>query len=86
LSRDASGIESAVDIEVSREVDVERIAEALRERGYEPEAYDQGVRVPCEADECDALVSDLEAWVAESGVPLVPELADGHVYLRPPSG
>jgi hypothetical protein len=77
-----------VEVQVAREVDLAHVVETVRERGHDPEVHDLGIRVRCE-DESelrDGLVSDLEAWLAASGVPLVPERANGHVYLRPPGG
>ncbi len=77
-----------MEVQVAREVDLEHVVEALRDRGHDPEVHELGIRVRCEdeAELCDGLVSDLEAWLAELGVPLVPERANGAVYLRPPGG
>jgi hypothetical protein len=44
------------------------------------------VRCDDEDAACDGLVSELETWLADSAIPLVPERANGHVYLRPPTG
>ena len=76
-----------MEIQFAREVDLPYVIEVLREQGHDPEVHKLGVLVRCEDGDgaCDGLVSDLEAWLAESGVPLVPERADGHVYLRPPA-
>jgi hypothetical protein len=86
LPRAPGGYASVVEIQVAREVDLDRVLEALRERGHDPEVEELGIRVRCEdeVELCDGLLSDLETWLAESGVPLVPEQANGHVYLRPP--
>ena len=77
-----------MEVQVAREVDLAHVVEALRERGHDPDVHGLGIRVRCEdeAELCDELVSDLEAWLAESGIPLVPERANGHVHLRPPGG
>ena len=76
-----------MEIQVAREVDLLHVVEVLREQGHDPEVHELGVLVRCEDDDaaCVGLVADLEAWLADSDVPLVPERTDGHVYLRPPA-
>jgi len=31
------------------------------------------------------VLGDLETWISESGVPLVPQSFDGTIFLRPPA-
>ena len=81
-----------IDVEVARVVDGEALLEVLRARGVEAEPLDDGdrlgFRIPCgeEGAErlCDDVLAQVEALVAEAGLPLVPQRGDGFVFLRPP--
>ena len=81
-----------IDVEVARVVDGDALLAVLRERGVEAEPLEDGdrigFRIPC-GDEgadrlCDDMLAQVEALVAEAGLPLVPQRGDGFVFLRPP--
>jgi hypothetical protein len=81
----------AIEVEVARAIDRDELLEALRQRGFKAQPADHdgapGLEVPCGQDAgrtCDELVGELEAWIGESGLPLVPERLDDRVVLRPP--
>jgi ribosomal protein S12 methylthiotransferase accessory factor YcaO len=84
----------AISVDLPREGDREHLLQALREHGFDARARDGedriGVEVVCAEDDsersCDALVHELEGWLAERRLPFVPEKADGAVYVRPPAG
>ena len=70
----------------------DELVRALTEQGLEPRAVDDSampaIEVPCGEDtdsSCEEVLRQVEAWIAESGVPLVPELADRAVFVRPPA-
>lgn len=77
-----------VRLETARTIDRDELAEALRQRGLEAKPLDgdetPGLEVRC--DGCDDVLARIEAWLAESELPLVPIVADGRVLLRPPGG
>ena len=69
------------------------VIEALTEHGVESSEIEEDgyvlVEVPCgEGDkrDCHELIADIEAWLAESGLPFVPEEVDGRILIRPPAG
>ena len=70
----------------------DELLRALEARGLSPAAVDTddhlGIEIPCEDVElaCDEVMYELESWIAQTGLPLVPIKGDGHVYLRPPAG
>jgi hypothetical protein len=78
----------AVKLETSRTIDRDELVEALRQRGLEAKPFDEndshGLEVLC--DGCDDVLARIETWLAENELPLVPVLADGRVFLRPPGG
>jgi hypothetical protein len=81
----------AIEVDVARVSDRDRVASMLRDRGLEVRTVDEdgrvGIEVPCGEDagrRCEEVVGELEAWIAESGIPLVPEQLDDRVFLRPP--
>jgi hypothetical protein len=83
----------AIEVEVAREADLEAVKALLQERGFEPEETEHeghvALEVRCDGDSdraCSDITSDLEAVVAEAGLPLVPVRAEGRVFLRPPAG
>ena len=68
------------------------VVDALTENGIEYfEVEEEGyvrVEVPCGEDDprdCHELIVDIEAWLAERGLPFVPEEVDGRVVIRPPA-
>jgi hypothetical protein len=81
-----------VEVEVPRIPERDELLKSLAERGIEAspiEADDHlGIEIPCGDDTnsaCDEIVRQLESWIADAGLALVPVKADGHVYLRPPA-
>jgi hypothetical protein len=75
-----------VRLETARTIDRNELVEALRQRGLEAKPLDgeetPTLEVLCDA--CDDVLARIESWLAESELPLVPVLADGRVFLRPP--
>ena len=81
-----------VHVEVARTAERDELLRALTDRGVAAHAVDDdampAIEVPCgeHADRsCEEVFGEVEAWIAESGVPLVPELAERAVFLRPPA-
>lgn len=75
----------AVAVQTERTVDRDWLLRTLEEHGYSPRPLEDdalAVEVPC--DGCDVLYSELEHLIGETGLPLVPILADGAVVLRTP--
>jgi hypothetical protein len=71
---------------------MQAVVEALSEHGIEALEVKEdsyvSVEVPCgEGDErdCQELIADIESWLAERGLPFVPEEVDGRVVIRPPA-
>jgi hypothetical protein len=71
---------------------MQAVVEALSEHGIESlQVQEDGyvsVEVPCgEGDkrDCQELIADIESWLAERGLPFVPEEVDGRVVIRPPA-
>jgi hypothetical protein len=71
---------------------MQAVVETLSEHGIEAlEVQEDGyvsVEVPCgEGDDrdCQELIADIESWLAERGLPFVPEEVDGRVVIRPPA-
>ena len=69
---------------------MQAVVDTLKEHGIESVEEDGYVRVevPCnEGDErdCHELIVDIEAWLAENGLPFVAEEVDGRVVIRPPA-
>ena len=73
-------------LETARTPDRNRLRAALAEGGFEARDLDEdgtpALEVPCEG--CEDVLERIEAWLAETDLPLVPVLADGRVILRPP--
>jgi hypothetical protein len=68
------------------------VVDTLAEHGIEAlEVEEDGyvaVEVPCgEGDDrdCQELIADIESWLAERGLPFVPEEVEGRVVIRPPA-
>jgi hypothetical protein len=80
-----------VQVEVARRVERDELLEVLRAHGLDAqpiEGDELGIEIPCEADEGrvrDDLIADVEEFIAESGLPLVPVRANGAVFIRPPA-
>jgi hypothetical protein len=71
---------------------MQAVVETLTEHGIEgSEVQEDGyvaVAVPCGKDDtrdCQELIADIESWLAEKGLPFVPEEIDGRVVIRPPA-
>lgn len=71
---------------------MQAVVDTLKEHGIESLAVEADgyvrVEVPCtEGDErdCHELIVDIEAWLAENGLPFVAEEVDGRVVVRPPA-
>lgn len=80
----------AIEVDVPTVPERDDLLKALEGQGLSPQPVDAddhlGVEIPCDNDDmaCAEVMSKLEAWLAETGLPLVPVKGDGHVYLRPP--
>jgi hypothetical protein len=81
-------VTDAITVDVARSPDRESLVAALREHGVDVrETDDAGLEIPCGDDAarmCDEIVHELETWIAETGLPLVPVAAEDRVVLRPP--
>jgi hypothetical protein len=82
----------AIEVDVPTIPERDELMQALEARGLSPKPVDAddhiGIEIPCDdADKeaCDEVISQLESWLGESGLPLVLVKDDGHVYLRPPA-
>ena len=71
---------------------MQAVVDALTENGIESlEVEEEGyvlVEVPCGKDDerdCQELIGDIEALLAERGLPFVPQEVDGRVLIRPPA-
>jgi hypothetical protein len=71
---------------------VQTVVETLSQHGVESfELEEDGyvsVAVPCGEDDtrdCDELLGEIEEWLAERGLPFVPEQVDGRILIRPPA-
>jgi hypothetical protein len=72
---------------------MQSVIDALSEHGIEAHVVEEddyvSVEVPCGegADrDCHELIVDIESWLADRGLPFVPEEIDGRVVIRPPGG
>jgi hypothetical protein len=72
---------------------MQQLVEALGERGIDAATVDESgvvaVEVPCDGEgdsDCAELLSRIEGWLAEQGLPFVPEERDGRILIRPPAG
>jgi hypothetical protein len=78
----------SVKLETARTIDRDELVDALRQRGLEVKPLDEndspGLEVLC--DGCEDVLAQIETWLAENELPLVPVLADERVFLRPPGG
>ena len=79
----------SITVEVPRPEERDALLTALRERGFDVrETEAQVLEIPCGPDGqrrlCDEIVGELETWIAEAGIPFVPERLEDRVVLRPP--
>ncbi|HEV2902531.1 MAG TPA: hypothetical protein VGW30_04645 [Gaiellaceae bacterium] len=71
---------------------MQAVVETLTEHGVESETVEEDgyvlVQVPCGKDDdrdCHELIVDIEAWLAEKGLPFVAQEVDGRIVIRPPA-
>jgi glycine cleavage system protein P-like pyridoxal-binding family len=72
---------------------MQQLLDTLNEHGVDAATVDQDgvvvVEVPCDDDgkrDCAELLSQIEGWLEEQGLPFVPEEQDGRILIRPPAG
>jgi hypothetical protein len=71
-----------VHVEAPRTPDRDELVTALKNDGFDAHPVnDLGIEVRGDGD----LLSDLETWIADSGIPLVPQPSDDTIFLRPPA-
>ena len=72
----------SVHVEAPRTPDRDELVAALKNDGFDARPVnDLGIEVTGDGD----LLADLETWIAESGVPLIPDPSGDTIYLRPPA-
>lgn len=71
---------------------MQAVVDTLAEHGIEASEVEGdsyvSVEVPCgEGDtrDCHELIVEIESWLAERGLPFVPEEIDGRIVIRPPA-
>ena len=71
---------------------MDQVLQTLGERGIEATTVEESgvvaVAVPCNDAgdrDCSQLLSEIEGWLAEQGLPFVPEEQDGRILIRPPA-
>jgi hypothetical protein len=80
---------ASLHMETARTVDRDWLVRELEDHGYEAQLVDEvGVAIPCDdaATACDGLLHELETWIADRDLPLVPMKAESAIYLGPPAG
>lgn len=71
-------------IEVARLPEQAELIAALEACGFAARPLGElGVEVACE--DCETLLHELDAWIAERDLPLIPIQGGGRIVLRPPS-
>jgi hypothetical protein len=71
-------------VEVARLPERAQLIAALQAHGLTARPLGEaGIEVSCE--DCESLLHELDGWIAERDLPLVPFRADDHIFLRPPS-
>ena len=72
---------------------MQQLLETLMDHGVDAASVDEegvvAVEVPCDRDgnrDCAELLSQIEGWLREEGLPFVPEEQDGRILIRPPAG
>jgi hypothetical protein len=72
---------------------MQQLLEALSDRGIDAATVEESgvvaVEVPCDADgnaDCAELLSRIQGWLEEEGLPFVPEEQEGRILIRPPAG
>ena len=71
---------------------MQAVVDALSEHGIDSYEIEEdgyvSVEVPCEGGgepDCHELIVDIETWLAERGLPFVPQEVDGRILIRPPA-
>jgi hypothetical protein len=72
---------------------MEQVLETLSNRGIDAATVEESgvvaVEVPCDdkgGADCAELLSQIEGWLEEGGLPFVPEEQEGRILIRPPAG
>jgi hypothetical protein len=69
-----------VHVEAPRTPDRNELVSTLKKDGFGARPVNElGIEVEGDSD----VLGDLEAWIAETGSPLVPQPSDGTIFLRP---
>ena len=69
-------------VEAPRTPDRDQLVAALKQDGFDAQPVnDLGIEVKGDGD----VLADLETWIAESGIPLVPQPVEDMIFLRPPA-
>ena len=69
-------------VEAPRTPDRDQLVAALKQDGFDVQPVnDLGIEVKGDGD----VLADLETWIAETGIPSVPQPADDTIFLRPPA-
>jgi glycine cleavage system protein P-like pyridoxal-binding family len=72
---------------------MEQLLKTLSDHGVDAATVTEdgvvAVEVPCDDEgnrDCAELLSQIEGWLAERGLPFVPEEQDDRILIRPPAG
>ena len=72
---------------------MQQLLQTLSDHGIDAATVDEdgvvAVEVPCDEHgkrDCAQLLSQIEGWLAERGLPFVPEEQDDRILIRPPAG
>jgi glycine cleavage system protein P-like pyridoxal-binding family len=72
---------------------MQQLLATLSDHGVEAAKVEESgvvaVEVPCDGEgnaDCAELLSQIEGWLTEQGLPFVPEEQDGRILIRPPAG
>ena len=83
---------AAIHVETARVVDRDELLRILGERGLDASAVDEdgqpGIEITCDGEPeagCSELFAEVEGWIAETGLPLVPLQLKDRIFLRPPA-
>jgi hypothetical protein len=69
-------------VETPRVPDRDSLVTLLQNDGFDARPVEElGIEVSGDG----VVLGDLEAWIAKTGIPLVPERVDETIYLRPPA-
>jgi hypothetical protein len=79
---------TAICVETSRIVDRDALRDVLAEQGLDADTKERdgtyALELECDEQRCRELVRAIEEWMAENEIPLVPQLVDDRLILRPP--